>query len=319
MKKLYHYSSNVKCFSILESKTLRMSDIQKSNDYMELERFFPDIFNHIMQQYNAHPFSFCYDGKRDNEAIDTLLNETHFFWARKFESGSFSNFVACFSEACDALTQWQAYADNAQGCCIGFSLPALKQYCKQSNGVLRLEKVKYLSSDELTEVMRSEAVAILAELKGLREWIVENMTHDDSSPHTDGLLGFNFSVMLGNVFTDFLVYKDKAFAHEKEWRIFFSDQSYKNADWVLGEDQELIGPNGFSETLSFLRNKIAFNITTNDIIPYFPICFSEFKQCPVVELWVGPKSNIRSDDLTLYMRKYGYESTQIKFSEITYR
>ena len=70
MKQLFHYSSNVKCFSILESRTLRMSDIQKSNDYKELDRFFPELLDHISNQYNNHPFPLFYDGAHDRKALD---------------------------------------------------------------------------------------------------------------------------------------------------------------------------------------------------------------------------------------------------------
>lgn len=319
MKQLYHYCSNIKCFSILESKTLRMSDIQKSNDYKELDRFYPELLDHISNQYNNHPFPLFYDGEHDRKALDLLLDAAYDIWGERFATGEFSNFVACFSESCDVLTQWQAYADNANGCSIGFSLSALKNYCKNTNGVLRLEKVKYLSPVDFVDVMVDHAKSILSELNGLREWIVENMTMDDADPDTDGLLWYNFSSMLGQAFTDSLRYKSKDFSHEKEWRIFFTNQAYKNTEWVLGEDRKMLGPQGFSETLSFLRNKISFNITGNDIVPYFPIEFDAFPKCPVTTIWIGPKSQIRQEDIALYMKKYRYENVEIKFSNISYR
>ena len=319
MKQLFHYSSNVKCFSILESKTLRMSDIQKSNDYQELGRFFPDLLDHIGFEYDKAPFPLSFMGSKDREALTFLLDCCYDIWRKNFDTGEFSNFVVCFSESCDVLTQWQAYADNGNGCCIGFSLNALRNYCKQTNGVLRLEKVKYLTSVELIDVMIEHSKVILNELRGLREWIVEHMTKDDTSSDTDSLMAFNFSSMLGYAFTDSLKYKSKDFAHEKEWRIFFADQAYKNAEWVLGDERTLLGPNRFSETLSFLRNKISFNITSNDIVPYFPINFAEFKKFPVTTIWIGPKSQIRKEDISLYMKKIGYENIEIKFSTISYR
>jgi hypothetical protein len=296
-----------------------MSDIQKSNDYRELDRFYPELLDYISIQYQNHPFPLFYEGKHNDQALDLLLDAAYDIWGKYFRTGEFSNFVTCFSESCDALTQWQAYADNANGCCIGFSLSALKNYCKKTNGVLRLEKVQYLSPVEFTDIMVDHAKCILSELNGLREWIVENMTHDDADPHTDGLLWFNFSSMLGQAFTDSLRYKSKDFSHEKEWRIFFADQAYKNTEWVLGEERKLLGPRGFSETLSFLRNKISFNITGNDIVPYFPIEFDDFKKCPVSTIWIGPKSQIRKEDILLYMKKNGYDNVDIKFSNISYR
>ena len=37
MKELFHYCSNLKCFNILSGKSIRLSDIKKSNDYNELK------------------------------------------------------------------------------------------------------------------------------------------------------------------------------------------------------------------------------------------------------------------------------------------
>lgn len=55
---LYHYCSNEKCFNIIKTQTIRMSDIQKSNDYNELNLLFPRIYDELLQQYLAKPFPF---------------------------------------------------------------------------------------------------------------------------------------------------------------------------------------------------------------------------------------------------------------------
>ena len=106
MKQLYHYCSNIKCFSILESKTLRMSDIQKSNDYSELELFYPKILDCIKRQYQENPFDFELHKKHNMDALRALLDNAYNYWNAQFNSGSFSNFVVCFSERSDLLTQY---------------------------------------------------------------------------------------------------------------------------------------------------------------------------------------------------------------------
>ena len=62
-KELFHYCSNNKCFSILDSGVIRLSDIQKSNDYKELSLFFPKIFDCLEDLYKQKHFRFKFAGK----------------------------------------------------------------------------------------------------------------------------------------------------------------------------------------------------------------------------------------------------------------
>ncbi len=318
-KELFHYCSNNKCFSILDSGVIRLSDIQKSNDYKELSLFFPKIFDCLEDLYRQKPFRFKFAGKTGTEAFEELLDNSYEMWSDSFLTGEFSNFVLCFSEKSDSLSQWRGYADNGKGCCIGFSLEKLEQYCLSSNNVLRLEKVVYLVDDGINQVINDVAKDILYELRGLRRWIIDNKTHDDNDPHTDGLLQYNFDEMLEAAFIDSLRYKSFAFNEENEWRIFFRRPAYKNPEWVNNDGEiALRGGAGFADTIKFLNKKVEFLKTEDDLIPYCPIRFDEFENNPVSSVWVGPKSQIRSSDLELFLKIKGYSRTKIKKSKITY-
>ena len=131
MKLLYHYCSNQTLYHILKSHSLRMSDISKSNDYKELNLFFPGIFKSMKRKYREEPFPFTYKNKEDTEAIEHLITESCYLWKDKFESGDFLNFVACFSEREDSLNQWRSYADNGKGCCAGFSKALITVFFNQ--------------------------------------------------------------------------------------------------------------------------------------------------------------------------------------------
>ena len=318
-KELFHYCSNKKCFSILESKTIRLSDIQKSNDYKELSLFFPKIFEYLEKIYIQKPFRFKYSEKTGEIAFKKLLDQSYRFWNQKFITGEFSNFVLCFSETPDSLSQWRGYADNGQGCCIGFSHNAIENYCALTNNVLRLEKVIYLVDEGIDNAILDTARTIMKDLRGLRKWIVENMTHNDNDPETDWLLSYNFDGMLEAAFIDSLQYKSFAFSEEREWRLFFSKPAYKNPKWIANDDDiDFWGPDGFAETIHFLKNKVEFMATDSDLVPYCPVRFDEFDCDPVSSLWLGPKNNIRTSDLELFLKTKGYNSTQIRESQITY-
>lgn len=319
MSCLYHYCSNEKCFSILKGKTIRLSDIEKSNDYMELSLFFPGILDAIDDLYRKKPFRFKYNNKFDSDAFFELTRDSFDYWERRFSDGSYTNFVICFSETPDSLSQWRGYADNGKGCCIGFSKDVLQDYCEANDSILRMEKVDYLSPKQISDRIKSSAKECIDELRTLREWIIDNMTKNDDDPDTDGLLGFNFNGMLSSVFIDSLCIKSKAFKEENEWRIFLKNPAYKQPDWVCkNRNTKMMGPRGFSETINYLNDKIDFQITDNDIIPFCPIKFDEFSSNPVLELWTGPKSIIRERDIELFLKQNGFIATKPFHSRITY-
>ena len=319
IRQLYHYCSNKKAIAILSGRSIRMSDIQKSNDYKELSLFFPMIFDCLEHLYAKKPFYFRYANETGRNAFYDFLDLSYRCWKDRFSSGDFSNLVLCLSEDGDSLSQWRGYADNGQGCCIGFSQNQLEKYCDNSKGVLRLEKVTYLVEEGIYKVIKDESSDIFHSLEGLRKWIVEEMTHNDDDPDTDGLLEFNFDGMLRHAFTNSLKYKSYAFHEEKEWRMFLSNQAYKNPDWLCGKTKkQLTGPSGFSETIDFLRNKINFHATDDDLIPYYPINFVEFSRNPVASVCFGPKNKVRFADMELFLRQNQYEKTTDESSKITY-
>ncbi len=188
-KILYHYCSNRKCFSILSSKTFRMSDIQKSNDSQELRLFFPSLIRRIEQHYIDAPFPFQYKNMSNVSAMLVMTRESLDFWNRQFTNGGFTNYVACFSENPDVLSQWRGYADDGRGCCIGFSKEQIEEYCLSHPNVLRLEKVTYLTGEELDAHIHYAAKAALSSFseqtnKALDEKIISNDNPEDDNKKT---------------------------------------------------------------------------------------------------------------------------------------
>ena len=318
MSLLYHYANNHKGFGILDDKAIRLSDIRKSNDYEELILFYPDIFDEILKLYNSSQFKFQYNNQNDEEAMRSILHESYIYISESIENGDFSNFVFCFSEKEDMLSEWRGYADDGQGISIGFSKEVLEDKCNKKSSIFRLERVNYITDEKRKEIINKMARKVIKEFKGLRKWIVSNITLDDLSPDTDVLLFLNLNSMIRSIMIDSLKYKKIGFKEEKEWRLFLSNQAYKNPEWVTGKDCYYRGSNGFSETLSFLRNKIEFNITDNNISPYVRLLFSEIGDSVIKEIWLGPKNCIAIKDLELYLSQHQYNDIKICRSETSY-
>ena len=319
MDRLYHYCSNEKAFDILRYRNIRMGDISKSNDSLELQLFFPELHREIYRQYLENPFAFKYNGKYDEDAFREMVQGSEYRWAQRFESGDFSNFVICFSATKDCLSQWRGYADDGRGCCIGFSKAAIEAFCGSTNGVLRLEKVIYVDAKQISEMVSFHAGIILKNIKSFREWIIKNMTQSDDDPKIDCLLAYNFDGLIEGAFVESLRLKTVHFIEEQEWRIFLAKRAYKNGDWVYNKQEPLTGPELFDQTLDFLNDRIEFRYTNDDLVPFCPLRFEEFSQKPVAELWLGPKNYTRKSDAELFLRKYGYQNVDVFHSDITYR
>lgn len=86
-KHMYHYCSTRTAYEILRGKTLRMSDITKSNDYDEIYMFFPGILQAIQDQYIASPFDFDYENRCGENAIGLLLSREHKMIEKLFHAG----------------------------------------------------------------------------------------------------------------------------------------------------------------------------------------------------------------------------------------
>ena len=104
---LYHYCGLDAFLSIIKNSTLWLSDIRKSNDYLECV--------YCRDKINEKIRGFLEDDKEALEAWDFGYN------INSDLSMDMISYVACFSENKDQLSQWRGYADNGAGIAVGFS------------------------------------------------------------------------------------------------------------------------------------------------------------------------------------------------------
>ena len=101
---VFHYCSTESFVSILDSRTIRLSDISGLNDYVEYQAV-QLMFKGILIQLKDDG----YDPSILLKIQSILSAYTPFA------------FVACFSKSSDKLSQWRAYAADGKGFAIGFS------------------------------------------------------------------------------------------------------------------------------------------------------------------------------------------------------
>ena len=118
---LYHYCSLETFLSIIQFKSLRLSDINTMNDYSEMHwayEKFVEAVNIVREHYEDSYFDFL-DLSIGHTQLNTLM------------------LVACFSTDGDVLSQWRAYGDNGLGVAVGFDSQMM------SNLAIRLGQVTY--------------------------------------------------------------------------------------------------------------------------------------------------------------------------------
>ena len=314
-KILYHYCNTQKMYGIMSEKQLRMSDITKSNDYDEVYMFFPGILDAMKVEYYKSPFPFEFAGETDEKGISMLFQLAYDYFRMEFDTGGVTNFVTCFCEEGDKLSQWRGYADNGRGVSIGFAEQELRQYSEKYKDIIAMEKVKYKTAEEINDIIISKADNLLNELRGLREWVTDELHCDDGQK--EKYMKFFFVQMLNMVFMNSLQYKNISFQEENEWRLFFKYPITKNAKLIYGEDGS--NENLFDGMVEILKNKINFNVLNNDIIPYFPLELMEISENPIKEVISGPNNRILLKDFQLLCGRYKYNNVAFRYSQISYR
>ena len=315
-KLVYHYCDNHKMASILSGKTLRMSDITKSNDYEEVKLFFPGILDAIEDEYRKDEFPLQYMGNTNRDALGKLLDWEYDILRYEFDRGGVTNFVVCFCEDGDVLSQWRGYADNGKGCSLGFSVKELKEYCNTYKGILRFEQVEYKTVKEISDTIVEKSLKVLNELRGLRKWIVESMPSFDEEK-IEKMCQYCFHQMISGVLMSSLKYKNDSFKEEQEWRLFFSQQIYKFAKWIYSDEE--IETIVYDDMLKVIKNRIEFNVTADDLIPFYPINFTEISPNPIKQIIVGPQNKIMEKDFSLYVASNKLSDIDFRYSRISYR
>lgn len=181
----YHYCSVDVLLSILKNDVLRLSDIEKSNDYAERKW----MMNKIEEEF----ISFCEENFVEERFIRVFSR-----LKKGFEIQD-NVYATCFSTEGDLLSQWRAYGQDGYGVSIGFSGELLNKVNNLKYGIKFLPII--YDCEKQKEYGRLQAKKIFdLKLKG------------DSLYHA-------MSEVFENDLERLCCYKNPAFSEEKEWRV----------------------------------------------------------------------------------------------------
>lgn len=189
---VYHYCTLVGFLGIIQNAFLWVSDISKSNDYLECIYMRNQVKDRIEKEIAD-----------DAEAMHA--------WKMGYEMNpdmhnSMLTCVACFSGKKDCLSQWRGYADDGKGMAIGFDRNFLEQLSKLRNFSLEFARVIYDKDEQERYVKR----AAKENLKRMVETGVGRVALE---------LNTNYRM-------EFSRYKHPSFAEEEEWRLVLNSTSY---------------------------------------------------------------------------------------------
>lgn len=194
MKSLYHYCTVETLKAIIENKTLRLSDISKSNDSKEIDFLFDEYCKWVLTS------------KENQNNSPIYANSIKFFKKEQLDSTTF--LVLCFSRRKDDLHMWNCYGN--EGVSIEFDEDSLKNYFKNTVGVGINEELK-------NKIIDLKSSPIKIELKDVKYYNNETIL----KYFEDKELNSNVSDF-SKIFYDSPFCKNMFFECEKEVRLVFA-------------------------------------------------------------------------------------------------
>ncbi|NFF79735.1 DUF2971 domain-containing protein [Clostridium botulinum] len=317
---IYHYCSIETFFAIITNKCIRLSDLNKTNDYME-KRWTSKLINDaLMKRIKEWEINInLYEDYWYDEGIKSHMQ----YYKREMESVLFESnpvLISCFSQEKDKLSQWRAYGQDGEGISIGFDYNLLKRLGKGKDNIW-VKKVLYKEkqqSDLLEDCIEQCLYYML------------DLFEKDSIKSTNNFNEYfkeEFDVFC-EVLPDYLeqvscYIKNPAFIEEKEIRIIYDPKLYSPEIISFESSQEK--DKYFKDVKEFNGykiNPIKFNVRNDKIIAYADIDFSsEIVNNIIKEIVIGPKSKIKENDIYYLLMAYGYNDSDIfiRRSEATYR
>lgn len=312
-KILYHYCSLDTFNAIVSNKCLRLSDLSKSNDYMERKWIMNVTEEALIDIFNKQGIKI--DLREDYWYSDTINNHISYLydWLKFYVERS--SFITCFSRNGDLLSQWRAYGDNGKGVSIGFNAKLLSKSHSNKNEIY-YEDVIYDMKEQIKEIQ----IAVLNAIDYMKE-----LFNDFPIRLSD-----NFNEYFVNEFDVFCqvlcdelailscYMKNPAFREEDEVRIFYSPVLTIESDNSTLKEH-------FSKTKRFnnyILKPINFHTRSDQIIGYSDLSFEKLIQKGIIaEIIIGPSSKVTKEDIYFIFTKFGYNSDDIliKQSVSSYR
>lgn len=293
-KIVYHYCNINTFYSIISNQTLRLSDITKSNDRLEMTWAISIIRKVFEEKYESLDTEIKSAIKIENY-MDCIEQKISLY----FEQNELRNkfFVICFSgqNSGDLLSQWRGYGDDGRGIALGFREQTLNRISDSvrlyegNDACILYNKVLY---DEKNQKNKIEEIVghFLSKLNAKCK--SENLGLDNE---LESILLECFP----RLYQEAIFMKNPFFQEENESRLVICEgnagKQFKN-----GEIDNL---------------KKQYYIRKNQLVGYYDISLQKVSQKTILKLIIGPKCDNDKASLLSFLKDNNF---QLKESDIVY-
>jgi len=300
--RVYHYCSLETFISIIKNKTIRLSDINKSNYYLETKttiEFIKKAAINLSRQNSIEKYQKIMLGI-DNESaikhlIDMVLN-------RFLNYRDILIYATCFSEITDLLSQWCEYADNGKGVAIGFNILCLKKICASSEGFLKFKQVVYSNEqNSFNGIINKYAQEFYGEI--INALINGTLNELFTNPCGTDLEAVEMQEQL---IRDSVFIKHESFSAEKEWRVVLEDEELKKTydDWENYYNwNEVEHSDGL---MKLIPKGLKFKSIGDDIVSYLDLSFKEHIDKVIDCIYIGPNCKVQKEDIYQIIQHFGF-------------
>ena len=321
----YHYTSLDALFSIVTSKTFRLTSLKSSNDKKELyykpEEFISNFSNICNNEKDESTKKYLY---LVEESIKN--NEQQFFEECKKKV---SPYALCLSEKKDNLTHWDRYASGCTGVCIGFNTSSLEVHMQRMAitafgvGLYDVGKVFY-SLEQKEKYIRSIVIKIMNALKDAL-----SKKRPIEKGDITGIIQENGYIYAAVAYMRLMKFsKNSSFMDEDEVRLYHDSTSIKDTlnliDQVASSLEPELQKNLKKNFMEFVKQlhlrEERFFMAKSGIRSYKELCLEEvWGSGAIPEIVLGPLCIQNRNELKRFLKANGLEGTKISVSQVPIR
>lgn len=302
MNYIYHYCSLNTFMQIIENKTIRLSDLNKTNDYLEKKWGIDFLQTNLERVLKNHKISM--DLEEDYWYSDEVPNHLEQLHQEVRSHLRYQTLIACFSLSKDLLSQWRAYGQDGAGVAVGFNYNRLKSLLSGQDDIL-IDRVIYDTNKQqraIRERMLLPALEYMHEL--FQDYPIE--VKDFNTFFTHEFDAF-CEVLDKPVERTFTFLKNPAFREEKEVRIVYNTHICEEIDSdylseILNKSIEI------GDKSELVLQPIRHQVKVDKMVAYADLCFENCVDSKIIkEVVIGPKSKVTEQDIRQILLANGFQ------------
>lgn len=277
MSYIYHYCTVESLKEILKNRTLRLSDIRKSNDSKEIDYLFDSYCEYIKKSGDYSPNTMVRTNFLNREKTNQLKNTVFL--------------VSCFSKKDDDLHMWSCYGNK--GVCLEFDREELQKH---------INKIRHGVSSEILSVYPNLKVTSLAlqlvDVKYYSQSELEKCFEKNK---------YDFNEEFYELFKNSPTIKSDFFECEEEVRIIY----YHIFDGTPNDINFLV----LTDDDGNINKRIYFKSTSDSKYQHKLVADIPIPMSLISSITIGPNSSITNQDLEEIFFANGIEKYTIAINK----